>query len=1732
MASISDKASRLFKYLSERQRSKEKTYFSTGEYAKNGGAVLRLEDLTSEAAQLGGVRFGSDLRLALYPEHEELESSQSNGSDADLIASFERPDQIDFPELDAQLAEWLSGAQDNPHKRPVVLQSRENKEDLSVAELDRLNRWLEQWDLWALSAKYQELYQKAFDIHMSASQKNDEFELVLGLGNLGWQIPNSDTIDKHVFSIVIESELEKQSGNIYFRIGDGSLHPEFDAVLSQKLADASFLNDVERALEDFDGALLSEESFSELGSITVNGLSTNAVYDPRWQHTHPTTTPTLSWEPTIVMRPRQRAGLSTAFAKIADDILESGHVPPGLVTLLDPNAENPVPPSSEPGAVLDVDGEIFTPLPLNRKQRDVLQRVDSHAQTIVQGPPGTGKTHMAAALVSHLLAQGMRVLVTAEADRALYELRGKLPEDIRELAVSMISSNQDDLADLKVAVETINRRSQNFNPDQAQKEIRNNELALKRLQEQRTDLMRRWTDRMDSEHQHFEYGGQSLTMAQAVEAWQKGESTHRWIKDLTIADLQQPFPLTQDEIEEWIELLDDDQLRTAPELQFSDQFDLSLVPTPTEFRAQTELLASARKKYEEHASLVDEATLDKWRMLGDEKKAAVQETARELVSVNHTASNRTDPWMSELRADASQHQLSPWRRTLTALENQLAELGSIVQGLAGLRKISVDGAVDSFVPSAQALLEHVQSGGEIKTKSDGTTKIGLFTPRVVKESQDFLEKVRVDGMPPTTAEQIAGYLGYVNFVWSAERFQREWTHASAADISSPMSQFEIFQGSVNSLRETIELYERISSDTEQLRSVGIKVDLERLDEVISQPQQLEAASTALDKATTLTNKLHASLDSADVFKEEYRQLPWVFELVEAVSSLDPEMYETAYSQGQDQSGVAPRARHRITLGQRVAGWSKDLSSRAFSAPLNNEQRHQLRNLEAARQWALLSTELESRNSDDVASLHNQIAAIDQKISRGLSTLASHRAWSKAVDPSRIDRAMSSNLVAYSQAVKRLGKGTGKYAERRRRDIRKHLESSRSAVPVWIMPIYKVVEQFQLEENMFDVVIVDEASQAGVDSVFLQYLAPRIVVIGDDKQVSPAAVGTDLEALNSLASQFLSDFDKIDSWTDPKLSLFDAANMWYGGRIVLDEHRRSVPEIIEFSNQLVYRPENIELRPVREIKPGRLAPFKITRTPNAFYSGTKTKRVNEVEAQALVERIAKVFQDPAYDGKTLGVISLLNTSGQAKYIQARLLNELEPAIWEDRDLKVGGAEDFQGAERDVIFLSMVQPSTPGERIHPQSTARHEQLLNVAVSRAKDQVWLFHSAGLEDLNSELDLRANLLQYAYSVAESAPEASSSNLVSNDEPVEPFDSLFEQRVYNMIVTRGYQVIPQFDAFGYKIDLVVQGTEGRLAVECDGDHWHGDQNARSDQARQRDLERLGWNFVRIFESDFYLNQDFEINRVFTALDSLGIQPFSTSSTNASETQNIEVIEEFYADSPTIAFHENDIEPEDAAELSPPPVEVAPVFAPAPTPPPKPLITNQRDFSDSTLSLANLSSTKSASIVSEYVEFSGTTVPVAEASPFQIEQGILQILQVEGPMIGELIHTRYVRASGFVRVTKSVSSPLNQALSRLINDKSIHELNDGKRLGYKDRTFYLPGEPSVVLRDKGPRSISEIPHEELRELMREVFHGSGARDQEELMRLTLAELGFKKLTKNTEQILRIHYDWIMAETSN
>ena len=123
-----------------------------------------------------------------------------------------------------------------------------------------------------------------------------------------------------------------------------------------------------------------------------------------------------------------------------------------------------------------------------------------------------------------------------------------------------------------------------------------------------------------------------------------------------------------------------------------------------------------------------------------------------------------------------------------------------------------------------------------------------------------------------------------------------------------------------------------------------------------------------------------------------------------------------------------------------------------------------------------------------------------------------------------------------------------------------------AVPCWIMPINKSLESLDPRANKFDVVIIDEASQSDVSSLAILYMGKKLVIVGDDRQVSPMAVGVGEKKIASLQEQYIKDKPPNAHLYTAKTSICDVAKTTFQP-LMLCEHFRCVPEIIGFSNML-------------------------------------------------------------------------------------------------------------------------------------------------------------------------------------------------------------------------------------------------------------------------------------------------------------------------------------------------------------------------------------------------------------------------------------------------------------------------------------------------------------------------------------------------------------------------------------
>jgi very-short-patch-repair endonuclease len=263
-------------------------------------------------------------------------------------------------------------------------------------------------------------------------------------------------------------------------------------------------------------------------------------------------------------------------------------------------------------------------------------------------------------------------------------------------------------------------------------------------------------------------------------------------------------------------------------------------------------------------------------------------------------------------------------------------------------------------------------------------------------------------------------------------------------------------------------------------------------------------------------------------------------------------------------------------------------------------------------------------------------------------------------------------------------------------------------------------------------------------------------------------------------------------------------------------------------------------------------------------GFRKGDVNRPEARFIVDEIKQIVSDPRMARRTIGVVSLL-ADKQALEVWERLNEELGPEVIERHHIACGDARTFQGKERDIMFLSMV--SAPNDVGAPLSRDTFAQRFNVAASRAKDRMYLVRSVDAEHLSNADRMRRSLITHF-----ATPFAQDETRVQDLRGL--CESPFERELYDELAQRGYWITPQVKVGQYRIDMVVEGhNDARLAIECDGDRYHGAEKWAEDMQRQRVLERAGWVFWRCFASTFIRRRRQVLDDLLRTLSARSVEP-------------------------------------------------------------------------------------------------------------------------------------------------------------------------------------------------------------------------------------------------------------------
>jgi very-short-patch-repair endonuclease len=473
------------------------------------------------------------------------------------------------------------------------------------------------------------------------------------------------------------------------------------------------------------------------------------------------------------------------------------------------------------------------------------------------------------------------------------------------------------------------------------------------------------------------------------------------------------------------------------------------------------------------------------------------------------------------------------------------------------------------------------------------------------------------------------------------------------------------------------------------------------------------------------------------------------------------------------------------------------------------------------------------------------------------------------------------------------------------------------------------------------------------------------------------------------------------------------------------HYRSQHEsLITFSNYRYYGGSLITF-PAADTRPSAVSWHKV----DGIYAQGKGGRRNQIEAKAIVEEVVRRLKDPEFiaSGQSIGIITL---NAEQQQLVDDLLDqarrdhrEIEPFFKDDlaEPVVVKNLETMQGDERDLIILGIgFGPTEPGANVMsmnfgPLNREGGWRRLNVAVTRARREMMVFTSfdPSMIDLNRTSARAVQDLRHFIEFAHEGPKAIAGAVRGS---VGDHESPFEQFVSEGLRAKGWETHPQIGVSRFRIDLGVvhpdRPGDYLVGIECDGATYHSAETARDrDKVRSEILRSLGWKLVRVWSTEWWVDQDGALERLHRAISTT----LEDQRAKAAELQRVREMEAAAAakamEVEGAAIAERDAEDDQNAEEMPASDALATEEADGQEMEPMRLVARgpSIDGADAVrriYRMADLSSLESSIRPDSFHDVAYDSI---------LEKCIREVLEQEAPILDKVLVDRIARAHGFKR---------------------------------------------------------------------------------------------------------------------
>ena len=1418
------------------------------------------------------------------------------------ILSVTKPELSICPEPHKLFAEWLKSGWNDPYKEVALKEYLtdktsderdrfDNSDENSIANIRfeddpqrvaAYGNWIEVRNRWAVQQQelipIRNLFISLYELHLALGMESDTKDLLVGCGVLR-DLEKTD-LSHPILTKRVKLEFDALSNTVQILDTDAtselytSLLTSIDEFNLEALP--TFAEEISNLSSRYYHPL-NKDNISAFLRQLLHSLSADSQYSEE-RDADCTERFQLTYEPVFFVRTRND-GTIKAIEDILKDIENNGEIPAhiGVLTGHAPVVvEEDIPDKSLPVQLAEVGGEdidILLTKPANKEQLEIARRISKYDGVLVQGPPGTGKTHTIANLLGHFLAQGKTVLVTSHTKKALTVVKDKVEKALQDLCVTMLDDNNSDMEkSVDGITDMISRNSLHQLRENIQITEENRRNVIKRLAEVRQMIF----DIQNSEFSPIVIAGESISPAKAA-LFINAHPEYDVIPGKV--ELYRVLPLSYKELQELYSSNTSVSIDEENELSFN-------LPNEQQFLSPSEFadLVNERQQFAQMLNSVcaEESyrfskNLDgSFELIGENGFSVGAPSQAGLNMIENLLKDFSDweEWMIYAAVDGRKGRgyLKNWQTMIAALREIMEISAANVEVMFG-KQIAFAEQTD-FEKVRNALPEILRI-----TKEKG--KLNTLNLLFHSDFKYVCSVCRINGAEPKDYEDYCTIDSYLQLQKKREACARYWDQLMACHGVAPFAALDADKPEAVAVKMIPEIEKYLSwyhSEYPQfvnaLRTLGIcedeifftdvlTNDVEETQQLLVTVQKVFPVLAAVLRCDLRISEIDCLLDEMcqPLVQNQREQSDVCRTLHVAIQEQNVQVYEQAYYRLQllyaKYSVLKQRKDALAKLYSVAPDWTYAIRNRVGI----HGQSLVPENIDQIWRWKQYDEILKALTKESLPALQRESARLSQEYRTITAELAKWKAWYEL--KRRIDGnlELKSSLQSWRLLTQRTGKArkmTGIY----RKEAQEHMAKCQEAIPVWIVPMSKALENFTPGKNGFDVIIVDEASQSSITALAVTYMGKKVIVVGDDKQVSPTGVGLDIDKMIKLAEGTIKDVIPAWSLYTGNSSLYDIVSTAYPS-LMLREHFRCMPDIIGYCNKLSY---DYKIKPLRDTSDSKLLPAVVNYRTKGHRNGHRKQ--NDVEARTIVALIKACIENDAYRGKTFGIISLLGDE-QPNLISKYLLESVDTAEIEKRKIIYGSPAQFQGDERDVIFLSLVDSNESDGPLHLMGYGTDDMFrkrYNVAVSRAKDQLWVVHSLDSTRDLKEGDLRKDLLEYAKN-----PQAFQQQIEQISKNAE---SVFEDAVGKALVAKGYAIKQQWPVGSYRLDIVAIDGKEKVAIECDGERWHSSETqVRNDMERQTILERLGWRFIRIRGSEYFRDPEKTMERVYQDLETYNIHP-------------------------------------------------------------------------------------------------------------------------------------------------------------------------------------------------------------------------------------------------------------------